>query len=956
MTLGAAVPFSYREDQLIADSIITGNSYAHTHYGAKQYERVGNISEVKVTLTAGTTYVLSLTREAELAQFDYVDLRCLTLPITGGSQEIAPIDYTTLTTTTSSHVSEQLDYSTCELSNGYTLIGNYNADAFSTKYGYVRSYMISTGATATYKLDVQKESYYRVRFKTTTWKSKTSIKEGSVHTFTVPFAVDNEAVNTLTYSYTAPSDAASLEAQTLSADVVHLTEGEHTISFGPAGEPGAYAYGIFVEEVPDYDPDAVQTIVIDKAPVKVDDVLTRFEFVDPIEVSSTSNKYQMNFTPTVTGEYAVFLTNNTSVANDLNIAVSDSDGTEVYNVTKTLKNNSYIRFGDSQYTAIPMTAGEAYTITLSGATNAIAISYLDLRCVNALPIPEEGKFMISPSDYSATTIGSAHMSQQFNAIDYKNADYPLLGDYMSSKLASPRSRTTTIHLGDSAIVTYNLNVAKAGAYQFTIPNLTTYPGSAKKEQVAMYVNGGEYDIKGWEGSATDIVFDACNLSEGLNVISFKNLTVPYVGDNGTTVKGDQVGSYVRAILVEPVESANTTVAVSASTEKDTPVPIAKATAVSGAFNYNTSGYYEAGAGASVSFDLNVEEKGMYSVYVNALIPQQGVNITIDGEDRTSYAYEDKKQKENVSASYTATHDKKLSYPVELTAGKHTVTLTFKNGLGWKDNAITQITDEDNFLSKLYKVWVRRVDLTASETETVYLRSWDFVSESYLDEANETSNCAGWLFPHQYNQGGNVTIGNFSGSRNIVFINGATATYRINAPKAGYYTITAYIGVTAGNENTFTVTAGGKNYTGSHVGTGKGDAGAAVTGVFLTKGANDVTFKAPAKCNGTMRMFGISVATENTEFVKVEDGKTYVSTKLDASYTGSVVVALYGANKELVGVKTDAIENADFYAAEVACTAAPVSAKVMVWKDADTSFAPLTNAVEMKSGDTNWKAE
>ncbi len=952
---GDAVPFTYRENSTVAGKFKTGDTYAHAHYASRQYERVGNIDEVKVSLTAGKDYVLSLSREEALAQFNYVDLRCLTLPIVGGNQEISPADFSTFNSTTSSHVTEQFDYTTFKLSSAeYNLIGNYNdSSVFSSPYEYVRSYMISAGSTATYKLDVQKEAYYRIRYKTTTWKSSDTIKEGSVHSFNVPFAVDDTTVNTLTYSYTAPSDGAKLEAQTLSSDVFLLTEGEHVLSFGPAGTPGAYAYGIFLEEVPDYDPDAIHTIVIDKAPVKVDNVLSRFEFDEALQLSAMDDIYQMSFTPTVTGEYVVFLTNNTSAANDLNISVSDSKDAEVYNVTRTLKNNSYIRFGDNQYTAIPMTAGETYTITLSGVNNPIAVSYMDLRLVNALPVPTEGKFMISPSDYSATTIGSSHMSQQFNAIAYTNADYPLIGDYMSSSLKTPRKSTTTIHHGNGTVVSYTLDIQKAGAYQFTIPTPTTYPGTAKKEQISMLVNGGEYDVKGWEEKASDLVFDACYLAEGINVISFKNLTVPYELD-GEKINGSQVGAYVKAILCEPVAEANTNVIVSGSTDVDSVIPIAKATSINGNFVYNQAGYHEAYAGASISYEIDVEETGMYSVYVNALIPQQGVNITVDGVDRTSYAYDDKAQKENVSASYLTVHDKKLSYPVELTAGKHTVTLTFKNGLAWKDNAIAEITDADNFASKLYKIWVRRVDLTASETETVYLRSWDFISESCLNEAEESSNCPGWLFPHQYSQGGTANIGNFVSNRNVVFINSAAITYRINAPKAGYYTITAYIGVTEGNENTFTVTTGDKTYNGAHVGTGKGDAGADVTGVYLEKGANDVTFKAPVTCNGTMRLFGISVTTENTEFVKVDTISATVSVKFDAAYSGTALVALYNADNALVGLKTEVIENADYYAAEVDITAAPTKAKVMVWKDTATTLAPLCDAILITSTDENWK--
>ena len=954
---GEPVPFTFRENQVVPNKMTTANSYSHAHYNAKQYERVGNISEVKVSLTKDTTYMLSLSREAALAQFNYVDLRCLTLPITGGKQEIAPIDHTSFTSSTTTHLTEQLDYTTRNLSTEYALIGNYNdSSVFSSPYGKVRTYMISEGSSATYKLDVQKESYYRVHYTTSTWKSASTIKEGSVHKFNVPFAVDGANVNTLVYSFTAPKDGASLDAQVLTTDVFKLTEGEHTITFGPAGNPGSYAYGIYIEELPDYDPDAIETILLEKPAVKVDSVLSRFEFDEALTLSESSDIYQVKFTPELTGEYAVFLYNNLSCAHTLNIAVSDSEGNEVYNVSRALKNNLYVRFGDNQYTAIPMTAGETYTITLSGINNEIKTSYLDLRLVNGLPVPVSGKFMISPSDYAATTIGSSHMSQQFNAIAYKNADYPIIGNYFSSSLKSPRTSTTTIHHGNATVVSYALDIAEAGYYRFSIPELTVYPGSAKAESVQLSVNGVVVGEEGWTGTATDVVFDACYLAQGSNLITFRNMTVPYVDADGKEQTGESVGAYIRAILGEKVESGAVAIPVTTTTETDTNLPFTQATATAGGLNYNQAGYFDAPAGASVTFTLDVAEEGTYAVYVDSISAQKSEVITIDGEDRTSYAYDDQKQKENVQSAHGTRIDKKLSYPVTLTKGTHTVTLTFRNGLKWDDaaNKTVDITAEENYVSKLYKMWVRRVDITPSETETMYLRSWDFVGASYLDEAGETSNCAGWLMVHQYNQGGRITLNNFTDVRNMVFINGAWLTYRINAPKAGYYTVSSYIGVAAGSENLITLTAAGQAYQETHVGTGSGDAAVVFENVYLDKGINDIKFQAPASCKGTMRMFGISIATETNDFVKTSENSAIVSANLEDAYTGTVIVALYGADNALVGLKTDMIESADYYVAEVAVTDAPAKAKVMVWKDTATTFAPLCDAIDFTNTNENWK--
>lgn len=962
---GTAVPFTAREDIQNPSSVTQMDSYSYVHTlgdNTWPYERVGNTAEVRVALTAGTEYTLSMSREAALATFNYVELKCLKLPITGGKQAISPSDFTAFNTTQIQHVNDQFNYSN-PLVEGYDLIGDYTDDSvFSTVWSNARPIHISSGTNAEYTLDVQQAGWYRISFNTTTWVRSTDITEGKNFSFNVPLSIDEEPKETLIYSFTATEAGQSLPTKLLNASPIYLDEGEHTLKFGNT-TAGAYAYNILLEELPDYDPDAQTTVdMTDLEPVKVDDTLSRFELETPVALSLTGNSYAFSFTPAATGEYAFFLDNTGSATGAVKILVNDAEDGKVFEQEYTTIGRTYERFGDNVYMAAPMTAGQTYTITMSGSGNAVTMGYFDVRCVSPLAIPAEGKFAVSPSDYVVTTIENSHMSQQFSSQNYKNTDYPMIGDYYSEALQSPRDRATTVHLGNGAYVTYALNVTTPGYFTLTLPNVTTYP-DASAESIRLSVNGAEYDTQGWEGTATDLTFEPFYLYAGVNRITLTNLTVP--NDVAGKPDGSDTGSYIKSLLFDQEASEPEPTSISGDTKADSMIPLNSMTAQEGTIDTNADGALLFKAGSSVTYEVNVEEAGTYAIYMDGKAAQQGVDVLVDGESKLGATYITTGQMDAVTASFNNRQVKKLSYAIDLTAGEHTIQFAFKNGKKWVGGAASEggkvedITTEDNYTSEMYSIWVRRIDLTANANEEMFLRSWDFTATSFLNEEEHSSSSAGWTFPHQYTQGGPFTVGSFTDCRSVVFIDGTSVTYKINIPQDGYYNISAFI-VNGGSSatNTITMTIGEDSYTKDHVSDGNNtmDASDKVTfdPVFLAEGSYDVIFKAPAKgvVQGTLRLYGVSVAKQSGDLVAVGTDSASVSVSFDGNYTGCVVTAFYSATNELVGVLTEDVEDAASYSADVTLSGTPVKAKVMLWSDM-TNVKPLSDAIEFTSGSANW---
>lgn len=953
---GTAVSFTWR-DALDPSSTSSGETYSYTHQNF-QYEKVGNISELKVSLTADTTYTLSVSRTAALSSLNYIDIRCLTLPITGGKQAIAPQDASVFTTTTVAHMNEQLKYTDgVALPEGYALIGDYTDNSvFTNAFGAPRYIHISNGSSATYTLDVQKTGYYRVSYRTRTWKSENDRTNGATFSFNVPFYVDGTLKDTLVWSQTLTADKEPLQAKLLTAEPVYLDADSHTITFGNVTD-GSYALSILIEELENYDPNATGTLTMETAPVKVDNILSRFELSENITLSSAGHKYAFSFTPAADGEYVFFLNNAKTVAVPVVVTVTDDDSKKVfeYNYTTTGK-TQYERVGNAAYQAASLKANKEYTITLAGTGDAFTMGYFDVRCVNPLTTPSEGKFAVSPSDFVVTDIDTYHANEQFNSRNYKNTEYPMLGNYYSTELTSPRDKATTIHLGNGKYITYALDVTTPGYFTLTLPTVDTYPGNAKAERITLSVNGEKYDTQGWTDSAADLVFKSVYLYKGVNRITLTNETVSYT-DGDTTYNGKNVGAYIKSLLFDQQASDPEPTKISGDTMTDSYIPLISMTSSEGTPTRDAvSGTYSLKNGDSMTYTVNVEEKGTYAVYVDAQIPQKGVQVFVDNEDKTSAMY--LTIEENCVKDGNTRQTRKLSFPVDLDEGTHTIKLSFKNGLKYDSTATTkvvEITDDDNYSSLLYSLWMRRTDLTASVDEEMFLRSWDFSSVSYVNEETDEVN-GGWCFPHQHKQGGPFTVGSFTDCRSVVFIDGRYVTYKVNIPESGRYSFSTFIkGAT--DVNTYTMTVNGKTYSCVVAASSDVPMKSIFDPVFLAAGTYDVTFTAPSygDIKGTLRLYGISVGNQAEDFVAVGEDSAYVSVSFDKGYTGEVVTAFYSASNQLVGLKTESVSNAESYSAEVALSDTPTKAKVFVWGDL-TNVAPLRSAVELASGDATWISE
>lgn len=531
----------------------------------------------------------------------------------------------------------------------------------------------------------------------------------------------------------------------------------------------------------------------------------------------------------------------------------------------------------------------------------------------------------------------------------------MIGDYYSDKLASPRDRVTAIHNGNGSYITYALNVTTAGYFTLTLPNVVTYPGDAKAESIRLSVNGEVYDEQGWTGTATDLTFKPFYLYAGVNRITLTNLTVPFDKGDGTQSEGKEVGAYIKSLLFDQVPGKPEPTAISGDTKVDSKIPLNSMETSTGSVTKNDAdGSYSFKAGASVEYKVNVNEAGTYVVYIDGKAPQNGVDVLVDGTSKLGATYKTTGQKETVNASFSSRQVKKLSVPVELEAGEHTITLNFANGSKWDEteNKAVDITEADDYTMVVYSAWMRRVDLTASASEEMFLRSWDFTAVSFLQEDKGSSSSAGWCFPHQYGQGGPYTVGSFTDCRSVVFINGVDVTYKVNIPADGYYNFSTFINCSAAT-NTCTMNLNGGTYSCDVTTDGSGPVKSTFEPVFLTAGVYDVNFKAPASPTGTMRLYGMSVtAKEMGDYVAVGADSASVSVAFDKAYTGSVITAFYSASNELVGIQTDVITDAASYRADIALTDTPVTAKVFVWGDL-TNVIPLRTSIDFAAGTDSW---
>ena len=344
-----------------------------------------------------------------------------------------------------------------------------------------------------------------------------------------------------------------------------------------------------------------------------------------------------------------------------------------------------------------------------------------------------------------------------------------------------------------------------------------------------------------------------------------------------------------------------------------------------------SGTLDSASRYAILYDI--ADAGYYTVYINATILQCGYKAYFDGTDVTNKWYYATGTNSTVPAQ--SAQDKKLTVPMQLSAGQHIFVLESAEGYTAKLSS---------------QIELRRVDgplyANVSEGERV-IPAWDFISSNVTTD--------GWWFAHQYSQGAKMekTAKGYEDFvvRNVVLDGGSGNqgwTYAVTVPEDGIYDFGFYhsaassgvrITVDDNPEMIYKPTTSG-----------------AVTKfacdpLYLTAGTHTVTVRKES-VSGTLRLNALSFAKRNTIAVDTANQKANVCVGLDSAVTGKVLTAFYNGN-ELAGVQITNADNTDDISATVEnLTAAPDSVKIMVWKDLD-NVEPLIKTLSFNTASSEW---
>lgn len=196
------------------------------------YERVGDAKGTIFTVPDGSVeFTLAVSKDCDV---EYIDIRRLDLPLTGGKQAIAVADFSYVNALTDAHCSQQFGSGKTEhVLLDYPVIGDY----FSSKITPAQKYFpihLSQGATVGYTVDVAQTGWYQFGVLISTYKSNGMLA----------LYADDNLVDSVTYAYTI--DPQPDLAYTYNA--VYLTEGRHTIKLaGTVG--GIYLYRFTTEKL-----------------------------------------------------------------------------------------------------------------------------------------------------------------------------------------------------------------------------------------------------------------------------------------------------------------------------------------------------------------------------------------------------------------------------------------------------------------------------------------------------------------------------------------------------------------------------------------------------------------------------------------------------------------------------------------------------------------------------------
>lgn len=151
-------------------------------YSTRGHERFGDENNLNMKLTAGVSYTLSLTSESAFSGMNYIDFRCLELPVLsdlGAKTAIHPADFYTGSTLLNVHNHQQYQTGSGFVS-GTSLVGDYTKaedalrtplfteNSLASKYFGI---VLNGGRTAVYHLVAPQAGWYSLSFKANAYPS-----------------------------------------------------------------------------------------------------------------------------------------------------------------------------------------------------------------------------------------------------------------------------------------------------------------------------------------------------------------------------------------------------------------------------------------------------------------------------------------------------------------------------------------------------------------------------------------------------------------------------------------------------------------------------------------------------------------------------------------------------------------------------------------------------------------
>lgn len=459
--------YQYRET--LSTDYSTGTSHI-CNVSSKNYYRVADKLSLHAALEKGKTYTLQLDATGDFT-LENIDVRCLTLPVTGKDNLVSVLDFTDykLVQTIGNHVYPFTAYTVWNLGSKSVqyfgdeceIIGDYRSKKLSSAKTTVNPFI---GGGMTYNLDVTVPGEYKITaFLRNAGKLAAGEKiEASVYFSANRNGVANEKNKWIKYALENTSDKEGYAYTSVS----------QTFTL----EEGAQSLYIRIDD----DSTQVNYFKIDYVPyneAKVDEGFSRFEFSDTGKKFSAGQEQTLRFTPEKSGKYALYI-GPVQYVTELSVNIADEAGNGALDSTTvtTLSSAALQRVEPVTFTPIniELTEGKSYLINIkaTGIKDGVSkgtISYVDIRNLT-VPV-SSNRTIVSMMDYTSVYDNPSDSITPNNTTAWSTTHkwedlggFPA-GNYMSDRLGIKTEYTTSIR---NSKFGYTLNFKKSGKYKVTV--------------------------------------------------------------------------------------------------------------------------------------------------------------------------------------------------------------------------------------------------------------------------------------------------------------------------------------------------------------------------------------------------------------------------------------------------------------------------------------------------------